>query len=517
MITGIMFEAMITFKKKILLIVGVGLFFLWHLHNIKPESTYAIDSLVKLVQAISIQKNHFESEELVYLAKTYDPTNELHPLPTFIIHAKGKTLSPFSVNFAGFNAGLLTFFRSSHLPYVCLFFSIFTLFFLAKSSRISIPTLILACFGTPLVYQGLEYSENSMLLALQGLGLYFYYLNDNRKNRFLAAFFLALGIFLRLETILFIAFFYLFQLILVYRFHIFKFLQNEWSTLFGTFLPVFLFCLQNLFLYDHILGARFLSNQSTLLNFHVFDRLIQMRNLIFLTYFKIGFFGFTPIFLLAMIYLFYQKKKIENKKDLVLLYTLLVFIPITALIAPNDGVTNWGARYMNLAILPSLLLFNTFYDFWKTKESKLKKYSLILLFCYSFLILGLGLKFQQVATKEIRLFQEDLTSQTANLHVLGAETIGLYSGTHFYDTILILPKTAEQLEQFLNKNHSKIASDDKILLSRIKPTPGVKEGIKVGLFPAEAHYESLLSVLRKKYPKETQISGKKLNFHQFSK
>ena len=506
-----------TLKKKILLIVGVGIFFLWHLYTIKPENTYAIDSLVKLVQAISIHENQFASEELVYLAKAYDPSNEVHPLPTFIIHAKDKTLSPFSVNFAGFNAFLLTFFSSSKLPYVCLFFGIFSLFILAISRRISIPTLLLASFGTPLIYQGLEYSENSMLLALQGLGLFFYYLNSDRKSKFLSAFFLAMGIFLRLESILFILFFYAFQATIVYRFHVFKFLKKEWPTLIGTFIPALLFCIQNFYLYDHILGARFLSNQSTLLNFHLFERLVQMRNLIFLTYFKIGFFGFTPIFLLSMGYLFYNKKRMEDKRDIVLLYTLLVFIPITAFIAPNDGVTNWGARYMNLAILPSLFLFNTYYDFWREDESKLKKYALILLIFYSFIILALGLKFQQVATKEIRFFQEDLTHQTSNLHVLGAETIGLYAGTHFYDTILILPKTADHLEKFLSHNHSKFAGKDRILLSRIKPTPGVKEGIKVGLFPEESHYESLLTVLRKYYPKEEQISGKKLNFHQFSK
>jgi hypothetical protein len=504
-------------KKQLLFIFIIALAFLWQLRSIKPENTYALDSFVKLVQTVSIKEHSFQSEELLYLAKNFDPSSELHPIPGFVISIREKIISPFSVDFAGFQAIILHFVSMDHLPYVCLLFAILSLIIFNFTKELSLPTLVLASLGTPLLYQGLEFSENSLLLFLQSVGLYFYFKNESQLYRILSGFFLACGVFLRLETIVFIGFLHFFQFAVIYRFRVLQYLKSEIMSIIGIMIPIVIFCLQNIYFYDHLLGARFISNQETLAIFNLASRLLQFKNLLFLAYFKIGFFGFTPMFLWVMVYFLIYQNKLTDPKNKVLLYTLLLFLPIIAFIAPNDGVTNWGARYLNLAILPSLFLFDSFYKEILQESSKLKKVIIYSLFGYSILVLIIGLKFQQVATKEIRLFQEDLTNQTADLHVIGAETIGLYSGIHFFEVPMILPKNQDQLETFLIKNKLMFGSQNKILFSRIKSNASVKEGIKIGLFPSEAHYEELISVLRKYYKKETKIEGKKLIIYSFAK
>ena len=505
-----------TRNQKLFYIIAIGILFLGHLRNIRPEFTYALDSFVKLVQTESIKENHFQSEELLYIAKTFDPESKLQPLPTFTIRVKDQFLSPFSVDFAAFNALLLIVISKSHLPYVCLLFSILTLIVFQYSKTISFPTLILASLGTPLVYQGLEYSENSLLLLLQGIGFYFYFQDKNKTDKFLAGFFLSLGILLRLENIVFICILYFFLFLIHYKRKLNDFFRNESPRLLGVLLPILFFVAQNLFLYNHLFGARFISNQGSLSEFHLWERLIQAKNLIFLAYFKIGFFGFTPIFLFSIVYYLFRTNELKESKERVLLYSLLLFIPLIAFIAPNDGVTNWGARYLNLAILPSLYLFNSFYSEIDFKRKKYFRYLTYFLFGFSIIILLLGMKFQQVATKEIRLFQEDLLKHPSDLHVLGAETIGLYSGVQFYETPMILPKTAEELDLFLSNNRLRLGDQKKLIFSRIKSNASIQEGIKMGLFPSESHYETLLNVLRKHYETETVAEGKKLNFHLFS-
>ncbi len=504
------------FRKKILLCIGVGLFFVWHLQKIGPENTYALDSFVKLIQTISIKENHYSSEELLYLAKPLDPEQVLHPLPTFYIKLGSKSLSPFSVDFAFIFSLLLNFLQPSHLPYVCFVFAFLTFLFLAKEKNFRFPTLLLGALGTPLIYQGLEYSENSLLVLLQTVGILLFYRGDRIAEKFFSALFLTLGIFLRLESLLFVFTFIFLKLILVHRLNIIQFLKREWSTLLGIFIPAFVFIFQNLILYNHFLGARFISNQSSLDHFHLLERLIQMKNLMFLTYLKIGFFGFTPLFLWSIAYLLLHLRIISDMRDKVLLFTVVLFLPSVAFIAPNDGVTNWGARYLNLGIVPCLFLFNRFYEITFSNSKKLWKILFYFLFVYSFIILTLGLKFQQVATKEIRLFQEDLFPISTKLHVLGAETIGLYSGAHFYDQLVILPKSPEQLDRFFSENKTTFNHGDKILLSKIKPNPVIQEGIRAGLFPNDSHYDSFRTILKKYYPVETIIEGKKLILYQYS-
>jgi len=294
-------------KQKLIFVGLIGLFFVWHLRTIGPQNTYALDSFVKLVQTVSIQNNQFLSEELIYNAKQLDTKSLLHPLPTFTIEVNGKMLSPFSVDFAALNALLLNFIDKRNLPYVCLLFSFLTVLVFLISKQISFPTLILACLGTPLIYQGLEFSENSILLFFQALGFFFYFKNSTALYKFLSGFFLSSGIFFRLENIVFVILFYFFIFLYVYKFNIFEFIKSESIRLTGCILPLCLFVLQNLYLYGHILGARFLSNQGSLSNFEILGRLEQARNLIFLTYFKIGFFGFTPIFLISIGYFYLEE------------------------------------------------------------------------------------------------------------------------------------------------------------------------------------------------------------------
>ena len=296
-----------------------------------------------------------------------------------------------------------------------------------------------------------------------------------------------------------------------------KFLKEYFYSLLGVLLPLICFFSENYLLYHHPLGARFVINQGSLNNFVFAERLDQVIHLLFLANWKIGFFGFTPIFLVALVWNLFRKNLKSENKHRILAYTLLFFLPFIAIIAPNDGVTNWGARYLNLGILPCLFLFDTYIiHILQAKNKWPMRFTYFGLF-FSILILVIGFKAQSLATKDIRQFQDDLNQMDVSLHMAGCESIVLYSGGYYLSVPSMLPRNAEQLDSFLAKNHSKILIPKNLIFSKIKMTPMVEQAIKIGLFPPEEHYNSILKVLNKYYKLEKTIEGKKLTIFEFSK
>ncbi len=444
-------------KTSLLVFIFIILSGLYYIYALNPSYIFTGDSLNKLVQADSILKSGFTSEALRYNAIDLDSEFRFYPFPgAYHLTIGSRHLGQYPLFFSFLSALVLKFFPVQVFPFIGFGIFLFLIFLLRREFGISNFLLLVVSFCSYLFSLALDYSENiyTVLFTFSGFLLYLRSLDTafvHSGKMIVAGFLMGIGVWLRLEGLL-LFFSISCGFIFVYRFkNRNEFLRFLWFGIgFGiTTLAFFAF---NFWDYGHILGPRYLANSSGFTQ-SVFDRIIQMITLLFAGKFKVGYFVFTPLFFVSLFYFAIPKNFREGSNQVkILVISLLIFFPIAALSAPNDGVVTWGPRYLAHALLPNIILLHYYFQKISFYENKIKPLSKILINLSLFISLVLsfaGFKFLTVATKQLKQFQSEIDSVKSELRIFQNSFLINHTGTSYLESKNVLIENQNELAIFL--------------------------------------------------------------------
>ncbi len=477
------FQNRIVFYGIALLFSAASLLYL------RPHYSLGSDGINKLIQARSLQENHYSSEELYYPGRTMDPEFRFYPFQgVYLIHMPdGRHLGQYPLLYSyvlAFLGELLPMPEGAvALNWLLFVGTLFLLPFWNLTRRSS----YLLLFGTYLLLMATDVSENifSLFLYLGGLSLLYPHLEKERGapwQPLLGGMLAGLSIWLRLEGVLFSGAL-LGGWLLFHRFRI------RWSRplalwFAGFTLVALAFFLFNFLDYGNPLGPRFMANEAGFFSSPL-TRLIQTGVLLFAGGWKLGFFGFTPLFLVAFVGLLFSGKWDQlSGRDRFLYISTLIFLVGASFAAPNDGVVTWGPRYLAYAILPSLVFLDRFLGLFRQKRPFSLRVLLYGGFFWSFLALVVGLKFLNVATAQIRSFQETYKTIEADHVLFDSGWLASQLGAEYFRRPVYTVDDPSLLQDYfraLTENHR----GERFALLSLQTPPSLTEGKNAGSEPCE--------------------------------
>lgn len=437
-------------RKETLLFIFIFLFGVFLLRTIPPEYMCQWDSLGKLHQAESLIENRFKSESLKYPAIDIDPERRFFPIPNhFFIN--GNWIGHYPIFFTGITAILLKLISSAYIQYLYLFILLLLIYFLYKKWQLTPLSIFLFYFCTPFLFLWLELSENLFMLTSYLIGLTYYFKGQKKLHFIASGFFMGLAVHMRLEGIYF-TFFLLSSSILFFSIKDKKIFQKVIFSGLGFSLAVLIFISYNYYLYKNPLGARFLELESDF--FPGFsERIRRAFVLMFFGDLKLGIFGYSPFILLAT-YLFIKNFQLLNMEIKHLGITSLLFIFAISFTSPNDGVTNWGSRYLYIALFPMIIILQNTRDFIK---SRFLQFVFVLSILFSLFAGKIGIDYFKGITKVQKKHQKMYKAITSDILLFHKDGMPHYNGIHFLTRKMLLIKENRKIElliELLRKNAS---------------------------------------------------------------
>ncbi|EMY79290.1 putative membrane protein [Leptospira weilii serovar Ranarum str. ICFT] len=346
--------------RSFLVIFSAGIFFYVVYYTI-PESSFASDSLVKILQAKGWIESNFQSQEVHYLGKRLDPDFNFLFVQT-IDSPRGDKIAPFP-----FANTLITvpFVWIGHPEWIlylsALLFGLYTIILNGISKRTWIS--IVAAIGTPLFHHFISFTDVAVAATLVLSGILILY-DDNPLffgNRFSHTIFsgvlFGFACWYRPEVLILVV------CLVSSTFTIKTFskegrsheeLKRIFSVSFGFTLSFSIFVLYNFINYDSILGPRISSND-TILDLDFATKISDIQSLLFAGSGRLGLLGYCPwYFFIVLFGIWKWKKTNENVKIWILTFGLNLIL--VSILTPNDSNIDWGSRYLTCSIFIPLLL-----------------------------------------------------------------------------------------------------------------------------------------------------------------
>lgn len=490
------------FALSILFVLGLLLY-------LDPAYFFTGDPLNKLIQTRSLLEFGFASEELWYPARFIDPDFTFYPHPgVYIIKVGERYLGQYPLLFSVLCAPFLYLFGPSSLGVLSALLILVTLFVLYRFWKVRPEVLLFVVFCTPLVARGIEYAENIHVILLALLSFSLYLVPRGREDRdagsepqraspgrlFIAGLVLGGSVWLRHEGALFFAAFsaalatvFLLRAGIApgspaWRGELKRFLFREYFFFgLGFALPVLAFFLFNYLDYGHILGPRFISNVEKFYK-PLSARLRQTLTLLFFGSLKVGFFGFTPLFLivfvLAALPRFYARL---GRGVQTLFWTLVFFIPMICYIAVSDGTVTWGPRYLILAILPASLILNRFAEMLAERaggrRTRLLYTGIVVLCLYSLAINLVGLRFMRASTRQLEVVSKKFNTVPADLRLYQNPFLASHEGSDYFDNLTLLARKEEELPLLFERLRAKAPDKTIVFFETTRPMDPVFDDV----------------------------------------
>lgn len=469
--------------KSAFLWAGLVLVALAFLLRVEPERSLAADALVKHIQSLSLWERGFSSQALVYPGAPYDPHGRHFPL-AHVEFRNGAPLAVFPVLSAALAAPLAALSGPFGVALAGVFCALAGLVLLRRSWKASGWTLWSAVGATPLLLHSAGFFDVAVanLLLFAGMTLWFRSQDSpsSWKPAVLAGALLGLAVWLRLEAVLFAAS----LLVAGFAFALPR-LQGAWSSSTGSdradpgtqrwsemrstvrpllglaagvLIPGLLFLAFNQIVYDSPLGPRLQANRPGLLNLS--NRLEIAQSLLLWGNMRLGFFGYTPLFLpLLGLFLLPGKNEPPTTRERPtpgrqIAMTLLLFMALAVISAPNDSNIDWGTRYLSPAILPLLVLL----DRALRRIAQLSGLLRLALFAlaialavYSVGATGTATKLLARSAKQLAEVQTDLASLQGDVLILENSILAFHIGLHYFERPILHVTDAEELEPVLRR------------------------------------------------------------------
>ncbi|MBI3396101.1 MAG: hypothetical protein HY042_09720, partial [Spirochaetia bacterium] len=414
---------------------------------LQPRYVFTGDSLNKLVQAEALIQSGFKSEELHYPAHNVDPRYEFFPFTAaYHLQINGRHLGQYPLFYSVLSALLTMSAGALALPWMSVVSAVAMMLLLRFYWKARTFTLMFAMLGTGMLIYAVQYSEVILSVVLGFAGLSLILAGEKSVARALAGGVLAgLGVWLRLEGILFFGALGLAWLIV--RGLRSAFTSNLLPASIAFAVTVLAFLAFNQWDYGHILGPRYLATKSD--GYGLCCRLNATVTLLITAKYRPGFFAYTPLFLWALVYAARPRIfKALDERIRILFVTCVIFLPLASLSAPNDGVTDWGARYLMLASLPSTLVLEavlTAVDVSGLKRWSLKKVGFVILSGFSIVVTIVGAAVIKAATVQLRLFQQEFSAAPADIRLFQNELLASHVGLQYFTNPMVLARDAAEV------------------------------------------------------------------------
>ncbi len=464
--------------------VVIAVFMLYWCARLAPDYMYNGDELVKYAQTRGLLDSNFQKESPVYPAGDLDGDFAFSPLEgTYVIKMKGKTVGPFPIAFSVLTAPLAAL--GGHvLPLAAsMALTLLLLYFLRRFWAVSNFVLLFAGLGTWTAIYGIFYSEvvYFLLLLFTGMSLWLKpFAGDSgasspdatSSGRFLTAgLLMGLSAWLRLEGALFFACLAMGFLIARARWNP---LRERSLLLVGTgaSLAVLGLLLFNYGLYEHPLGPRFLVNEAGFAG-NLAARFRAVRVLLFMGDVKPGFFLYVP--LIGLVFANALRPRVFKALDQAhraMLIGALIFLPLASFLAPNDGVSGWGPRYLIAALPPGLLLLHRFLigiNFSARGRFSPVRLGLLTLAAFSAVITILGYLVLGLSGKQLRAYQKEFRAIQADVRLFQNQVLAGHLGLTYLELKVLKAEDAQKLKTLLDLLRRR--APGKTLAFHYKPVP----------------------------------------------
>ncbi|EQA35537.1 putative membrane protein [Leptospira inadai serovar Lyme str. 10] len=428
---------------------------------LKPSQQLYSDHLAKFILGESIYRSGFTSGSLDLPSAKLDSESEF--CPTECIRIRGKIVSPFPVALGYVYAAILPWGGIEGVYIVIALVVAVTLLVLSILWEWDPLFLFILVLGSPFVINGYFFPDVALASFLFFSGAFFILRNSFRRLPYLyvlVGFVSASAAWFRVESIVFIVSFSLFLLLGLRRKK-----QPRIPIIFyviGVAFGLLLLLFVQMHMYGLPLGPRFSFNQPTMF-LRPWEKLPIYQGLLFFSYGRPGFFTYMPLFLFFFVYAVYfmfsskgafLKKSTENfdfGRNLFIQSGAAAFVG-SVLVAPNDGIIDFGTRYLHLAI-PS---FVGFVILVRQESSgyrqKIIKSFVIVSAIYSTLVTvsytRILAKYGKQSTGLHKLYEE----QKADLVVVQIRTYTQIMGKNFFETPCVTLFDAVALNKFFSKN-----------------------------------------------------------------
>jgi hypothetical protein len=444
-------------KLKALVWLAIAGLCIFGVSRLDRAVCFSGDSLSKLVQAESLRKSGFSSEELFYPGRAIDSEYRFYPFPGvyhLIIH--GRHLGQYPIAFAAATGLLLKAISPGGLFILGAALYLLLMYLFDRFAQPSPLLLLFVAAGTPILTFSVDYSEHiyfalinfgGLILFLSGLRL------EDSRRLFLGGMLIGLGLYLRLESLIFFSALFggvCLELILSRRLT-FKSLQPPGLFAGGFLVAAGSFFLFNALHYGHPLGPRFMANEEAFA-IPLASRLGQIITLLFARGFQLGFFGYMPIFLFVLgatlLPAFRSRLDFANRS---MALAMIFYLPVVAVASPGDGVVNWGPRFLLLAILPCALLLVSLSRFtWPA----IVRAGAVLLCVVSIAFTFMGLRLQKNACRQLSQYQNDFVNAQADIWIFSSQLLSNYMGPEFFARETYLAQDAESARELAKKLRS---------------------------------------------------------------
>lgn len=416
------------------------------LYKLSPDNMFSGDSLIKLVQAQSLLENNFESEEV--RCKNLSVLGNCKFLFDGFKVVNEKLIGPFPVFQSVFSAMFLMLGQASYIKIFSVFLFLLTIWKAMFRWKINSIVILHLFLCTPLFFHYIDFFDVALSITILCFGISYILEDENNEWKYLySGILLGLSFWLRLEVLIFVAMLVGFTILIRFRFHTKKTLLLA-SPIFVLLLVYFAI---QYFLYNNILGSRFLFNQSSIFNQELSTRINIIQSLLVYGNLRIGFWGYMFLFFPLLIYVLSKIKTIPENLQIL---SLSIFFSIVLIVffAPNDSNIDWGSRYLSILIVPFGILLNYFLN--KFKDRKWMWIIFIIASLYSIFISKMYYSTHIQLTKKVKEFREFFSKQNSDVWLFSNNSILQFVSVSYLEKPILLVKSENDIStlfQLLNR------------------------------------------------------------------
>lgn len=359
------------FKNKYALLFAAFFFSYFLYLTIPPKYLLSADHYEKFILGKSIFLSGFRSLDVFYPGFEFDPELKFSLLKMSVVN--GHKIIAFPISLGILYAIAYPFGGAYGIYFLSALLVGLALFLIGKEFKIPSWQILLFSFLSPVVMNGYLFMDVGVGLFLFVCGIFFYQSskeNSSLARALFAGILFSLSYWFRLEYLIFIGLYWVFESYLRFPFSKEDKTKKEFFLVSGILVLLFFaYCGFNQSFFHSPLGPRYNANYDSASGSHLFKNFI---NLLFYGNLKLGLFGYAPfLFAGLLLFLFPLVKnwKDLSQKEKPLLISSLFGIVIAASVAPNDGGAEFGSRYLTPGLPGLFLLASRTFRFLQTQKN----------------------------------------------------------------------------------------------------------------------------------------------------
>lgn len=429
---------------------------------------FRADSLNKFIQIHSLLNGG--SEEILYPGQALDPSREFSPVRgVYSIESRGRQIGQYPVLFTLMSAPFLWMGGPTGLAFFNWLTAMAGFCYFILRYRPAWSALLVATVASYFAFKVVAFSEFCLVGSLGLIGTDLIIRSRGLLQASIGAMILASIVWLRLEALVYggtLGLFLLLQAKKELRTHYLL------AALAGT-LVLAAFLLFNWWNYEHPLGPRFLAQQGDFALGESVSAFFARKasiavTLLFGNAATVGFFGFMP-WMLIVTYFALQGKTTESYLGIFTVrkyvFMLYAYILLTVVLAPNDGVSGFGPRYLIMALTGFFPVIAVTLPYIFQGGGRLVKVSFVLLSLLSFGFTMAGVALHHITSRMIRETQLVVAEMEPDAILSCNAAIPEFLATEYFHYPILYTEDTKKMESLSQSLLDEANSVDTLLLA----------------------------------------------------